>query len=335
MKLTEVTPILEISPIDGADRIEKCLIKGWFVVIRKDLHKVGDLVCFVYPDVKIARKFLDGSTDETLVRLKTVRIKKVYSAGLVIPLTELPIGDYKEGDDVASLLGIEKYEAPVDISLEGDSVGGFPSEFIGKTDEDNARSNPEAIEELNNCYDGEISMTVKWNGRSATFIWFDGVLKSCSRSLEKKEGGMSIEWQMAKKYKLKEKFMLLGGNWAIQAEICGPKIQKNLMGLKENEIRVFHVKNLDTGEFFTPKQVEDFCGENYLPSVGIISNMTKNSFVESLRLGDMQKLVNSIKHVNGYPVEGVVFKTDTPFNSITLGKPWSLKLISEIHDLKN
>ena len=146
---------------------------------------------------------------------------------------------------------------------------------------------------------------------------------------------MSIEWQMAKKYKLKEKFMLLGGNWAIQAEICGPKIQKNLMGLKENEIRVFHVKNLDTGEFFTPKQVEDFCGENYLPSVGIISNMTKNSFVESLRLGDMQKLVNSIKHVNGYPVEGVVFKTDTPFNSRTLGKPWSLKLISEIHDLKN
>jgi len=35
MKLTEITKILELSPIEGADRIEKCLVKNWNCVVRK------------------------------------------------------------------------------------------------------------------------------------------------------------------------------------------------------------------------------------------------------------------------------------------------------------
>lgn len=336
MKLTSIETISEISPIENADRIEKVTILGWSCIVRKGLYSVGDTVIFVFPDTLVPKRFLDNSYEgKDRVRLRTVKMRGHFSAGLVLPLSVLDGSiNVSLGDDVADHLNITKYEAPVDVTIEGDSVGSFPSFIISKTDEDNARSNPEAIKELESCYMGNLVLTTKWDGRSSTYIWTDGKLRCCSRSLEKKEGEC-IEWRMARKYELQEKFSNMEGNWAIQSEACGIRVQKNLMGLKENEIRVFHVKNLDTGEFFTPYKVEEFCNTYNLPYVGIISEIDKSEFLRSFQDGSLQSLVDSITYPNGYPAEGVVFKTVYPFYSSVLGKPWSVKLISQVFDSKN
>lgn len=43
-KLAVIAKVLELAPIEGADRIERATVLGWQVVVKKGLHKVGDLV---------------------------------------------------------------------------------------------------------------------------------------------------------------------------------------------------------------------------------------------------------------------------------------------------
>ena len=335
MKLTEVTKILELTPIEGADRIEKCIVKGWSCVVRKGLHKVGDMVCFIYPDTIIPKKYLDESYEGgEKIRLKQVKMKGCFSAGLILPLSELPtpppaFGKYEEGNDISEILGVEKYIKQIPVSMAGDALGDFPSIYISKSDEDNLRSNPEAVNELKD-YDGEIVMTLKVDGTSFTSIWHDEQFHVCSRNLELKDTEKSIYWQMARQYKIHEKLKLTGGHWAIQAEIYGNGVNGNSLGESDHKIAVFHIKNLNKGCLLSPSEIKEFCDEYLLPSVDIIGNMESSEFIRSFKSGELQQLVNTLKYPNGKPAEGVVFKTDKRFPSIVLGKSyWSGKIINE------
>ena len=45
-----IEPILEIKPHNNADSLELITIKGWQVVVKKDIFRVGELVVFIPPD---------------------------------------------------------------------------------------------------------------------------------------------------------------------------------------------------------------------------------------------------------------------------------------------
>lgn len=45
-KLATIQKILDIKPIEGADLICAYKVKGWWVVDKKDAHKVGDTVVY-------------------------------------------------------------------------------------------------------------------------------------------------------------------------------------------------------------------------------------------------------------------------------------------------
>ena len=111
MQLTKIVKITELNPIEGADRIERASVLGWSVVVRKGIHQVGDTVLFVFPDSKIPKTFLDESYEgDEKVRLKTVKLKGQYSAGLILPLSLLPNEIELDPDkDYADILGIEKH----------------------------------------------------------------------------------------------------------------------------------------------------------------------------------------------------------------------------------
>jgi len=335
MKLTEITKILDLSPIEGADRIEKCLVKNWNCVVRKGLHKIGDTIIFVYPDTLIKKSLVDETYEgDDKIRLKTIRMKGIYSAGLVLPISILapvPPQAWQEGQDVAELLGIEKYIKQIPVSMAGDALGDFPSYFISKSDEDNLRSNPDAVDELKN-YDGEIVLSVKVDGTSFTTVLHENEFHVCSRNLELKDTEKSIYWQMARQYHIQEKLQLAGGHWAVQSEIYGNGVNGNALGEMAHKIAVFHVKNLQTGVILSPSEVKEWCDENLLPSVEIIGNMEVKEFIRAFQSGDLQKTVNAVKYPNGKPAEGVVFKTDKLFPSLVLGKPyWSGKIIGELY----
>lgn len=118
-----VAKIENIVPIPGADNIEQALIGGWSCIVKKGAHSRGELVICATTDAIIPQALADkmGVTGylRSGTRVRTVKLRGVYSECLIIPLHylkgKLTMGnpDVNEGDDVMEKLGISKWEPPV------------------------------------------------------------------------------------------------------------------------------------------------------------------------------------------------------------------------------
>jgi RNA ligase (TIGR02306 family) len=164
-----------------------------------------------------------------------------------------PTYPFNVGMNVSELLGIVKYEPPVSAQLMGMAKGSFPS-FIPKTDETRVQSAPDVLNEIigKNCY-----ISVKMDGSSGTFYFSHGEFGVCSRNIEFKPEDTSTFSKVAVKYDLKAKMQSLGRNIAIQGEVCGPSIQKNRLELKEHDLFVFNVYDIDKGSYISVKEAKD------------------------------------------------------------------------------
>ena len=148
--------------------------------------------------------------------------------------------------DLAELLGIIKYEPYIPAHLAGRIRGNFPM-FIPKTDE----------ERIQNCFrdvkryypDDSYEVTEKLDGSSMTVYLNDELFGVCSRNLDLLEEEGNSFWATARKYKLEEKLREYGKNIALQGEICGPGVQKNIYGLKELEMRIFNIYDIDAKKY--------------------------------------------------------------------------------------
>jgi len=336
-KLAEIVKITSLEPIPDADRIERATVLGWSVVVGKGLHKVDDLAVMIFPDTLIPKKYVDPKHEgDEKIRLKTVRIKKQYSAGLIIPIREcLPIGNYSEGDDVSGLLDVIKYEHPDAVKIAGNPEGSFPSHLVHKTDEDHYRTNPRAFEELQDdrFKDVRFVATLKCDGSSATFILHNNEFKVCSRNLTIKESDDNAFWYIAKKYKIEEVLRNAGVEYAIQGELCGPAIQSNPMQLDEKKLFVFQIKDLQKQAWLSYDSVLEFCSKNGLLVVEEILRVENREALPSRE--ELQEISNKTKYNNGkVDAEGIVLRPVKPIESRALGKPWSVKIPSEPYDLK-
>ena len=107
--LAYVVAIDEIKPIDGYDRVEYARTNGWWVIIGKadNLH-VGDKCVYFEVDSKV------NSEDERFAflekrnyKIKTQRMCKVISQGLLMPLSVFPeLGDVDVNTDVTDKLKV-------------------------------------------------------------------------------------------------------------------------------------------------------------------------------------------------------------------------------------
>jgi RNA ligase (TIGR02306 family) len=336
-KYAVVTKVLELNPIEGADRIETATVLGWRVVTQKGLYNVGDLAVMIFPDTLIPKKFLDGAYQgDEKVRLKTVKLKGQYSAGLLLPMSVVG-NSFSEGDEVSELLGIEKWVAPASAAISGDAAGSFPTMVISKTDEMNIRSEPEAVLEANSNVlfkDTPIVVTLKCDGSSGTFIYKDDTFMVCSRNLELKENESNVFWQVARKYKLQEKLQALGTRWAIQGEVCGPGIQGNPMKLTELTFFAFQMKDLTTNKWVHWDIFMDFCKHNHIPHVKELYRFYVNE--EPLCIDRLQEIANNARYDNGRTnAEGIVVRPAKPIPSAALQKSWwSLKVMNQPYDMK-
>lgn len=367
MKLTQVVKILDLSPIEGADRIEKAKVLGWEVVVRKGLHKVGDKVLFIFPDTSVPKQLLDETyVGDEKVRLKTIRMKGQYSAGLIIPLRDLVSlpkrlnerGDMFifEGDEVATIdetgyseiiqegrdlsgwLGITKWEAPIPTQLSGVALGGFPS-YVSKTDEDNFRSFPDALEEIkeDRFKDQEFYATVKNDGTSATFILdpFDNNFKVCSRNLELANNDKNSHWRIAVKHHIEDVLRESGRHLAIQGEICGEGIQKNPMNLKGIHFFIFLIKDLDENRWLSWDEVQDFVNQDrpYLKMETVREIFRIKA--QDIDWNILQNRADCVEYEKGKLAEGIVLRPVNPIPSNVLGKSWwSVKILNRIYDSK-
>lgn len=112
-----IAKINEIKKIEGADQIELALVGGWNCIVKKDAYKVGDLVGCATTDAVIPQGLSDAMNVTNYLRkgqrVKTVKLRGVYSECLIIGSEFLPVGYNREGKDLMESLGIYKFEPPV------------------------------------------------------------------------------------------------------------------------------------------------------------------------------------------------------------------------------
>ena len=176
MKLATVERILNLSPIEGADKIVLATILGWEVVVKKDEFSVGDLCVYIPIDTQVDPtrpyfKFLASSKNpELLVRIKTTKLRGVWSQGLALPIGCLDTTEsYQESQDVTVQLGVTKYEKENILISNGTTTYNipFPTDIISKTDEDNLKTKYQVMEEFNGK---AVYITQKMDGSSMTLI---------------------------------------------------------------------------------------------------------------------------------------------------------------------
>lgn len=282
-------------------------------------------------------------------KLRTIKLRGQISQGLILPITALsslayvlavdPVAmalfaeemtpeqiveadylrfglyDHEAGLspqdlNLNKLLGIVKWDPPLNAQLAGMAEGLFPS-FIRKTDQERAQNlkdeifgftdtvipaneelgRPEIIRQAKGDPNAKYEITMKLDGSSMTVFARDlkhpdpslsqidsGV---CSRNLQLKVNEANAENSFVK---MALKSGLLGaleamthdgmGNIAVQGELMGPNIQNNREELKDFVLYIFEVQALDTRENLTPSERHGLFRELY--NRGVNPDMVKH-----------------------------------------------------------
>lgn len=107
--LAYVVAIDEIKPIEGYDRVEYARTNGWWCIISKnDNLKVGDKCVYFEVDSKVnANDERFAFLEKRNYKIKTQKMCKVISQGLLIPLALFPeLGDADINTDVTDALKV-------------------------------------------------------------------------------------------------------------------------------------------------------------------------------------------------------------------------------------
>jgi RNA ligase (TIGR02306 family) len=250
------------------------------------------------------------------------------------------------GQDVTDIFGITKWEPKESSGKQGQvSKGNFPF-YVPKTDETRIQSCPDVLDEMRGV---KVYSTVKMDGCSATYIHLNGEYNVCSRNLalksleeklalyeERKSKGKEVWepkvdrwWEMSDRLGLKEK-LEARGNFAIQGELCGPGIQKNRLGLKENKLYVFNVYDIDNTKYLNLPEFIEFCHELGLDTVPIEEEFVIDETITVPKLLEMAEG----KYDSGHEREGIVVRPVKERYSHILKGRMSFKAISNKFLLK-
>lgn len=112
-----VAKINEVRAIEGADNIELVIAGGWNAITKKGEFKEGSLTVIATTDAVIPEKLSEKMGVANYLRkgtrVRTVKLRGVYSECLIIPVTYIRAKSIVEGKDLMEELGITKYEPPV------------------------------------------------------------------------------------------------------------------------------------------------------------------------------------------------------------------------------
>lgn len=111
-ELAYIVTIDEIKPIPNYDRVEHARVGGWWVIVKKDQFKVGDLAIYIEVDSKVPEKEPFLFLEPKKYRVKTQKMCKVISQGLLMHPDDFGWDSSKcqLGEFVTEKLGITYYE---------------------------------------------------------------------------------------------------------------------------------------------------------------------------------------------------------------------------------
>ena len=333
--IVEICKIVKVEKHPNADRLDIVTVKGWNCIVGRYNHRVGEAVVYCPPDSVIPNDLIEKYNLEYLRkngRVGTVKLRKYISQGLILSDDCLPEGGYKEGMDVAKILGITKYEPPVSCNLQ--QSGRQPTKkkrnplFDKYTDIEN-------IQNYNTVFkEGDIVViTEKIHGtnfRAGNLKRYKGNLLGkilgflfgkCefvygSHNVQKtpmnrKMGfyGEDVYGRIAKKYNLKE---IIPEDYIVYGEIFGPNIQELTYGMKDIDVRFFDVRY--NGKYLNYDEFVEFCDKRNLPRV---PEIYKGGFEERwLRLATVANSRLDWKQIR----EGCVVKAFVEENNPQIGR---------------
>jgi len=336
-----VAKINEVKAIEGADNIEQVVVGGWNAITKKGEFKEGDLTVIATTDAVIPEKLSEDMGVTSYLRkggrVRTVKLRGVYSECLIIPTKYIPgYGDrYQDGDDMMEKFGIVKYEPPVkQIQLaSGRKIKWrdnqnfhiyykFPNlkNVAGMFTEEDLVEITRKIHGTNARYGIVRKSKLSFWDKVKKFFrladeWIDYEYIYGSHNCEKgsdSQGFYSTDvWRtIAEKYSIKEKLwsyiknrnVEIGEGIILYGEIYGAGIQKNYdYGLTDIEFAGFDVKL--KGEYLS----------TYDAWV-LIENHLKLPYVEVLHYGDWRQEIQDKFTFNNFiegtkvPHEGIVIK---------------------------
>lgn len=336
-----VATINEIKPIEGADKIELVVVGGWNCIAQKGEQKVGDLTMIATTDAVIPSILSDeiGVTNYLRKggRVKTVKLKGVYSECLIIPLKHIPfMENYYDGKDMMFTMGIYKYEPPVKmIQLGGGRKIRYQDNphFHIYYKFPNLKNVPEMFTE-----NDLVEITRKIHGTNARYgivkklklsffeklkkffgfadRWVDYEFIVGSHNVEKGSDSQgfydtNVWYDIEKKYNIKQKlwdyinsleYDIIGDGIILYGEIYGAGIQKGYdYGLETIEFVGFDIK--ENGEYLEP-----------INSMLLIKDTLQLPYVEQLYFGKWSQEIQDGFVFNNYikdtkvPEEGIVIK---------------------------
>ena len=236
----------------------------------------------------------------------------------------------------------------------------FPSFCANKTDETRIE-NLQYVFEMTKSMPIPVYVTEKIDGQSFTAAIYKNEFIIASRNLTKyrqplkkaiKELVPSNEHKLGKSddfiavachYNLAyymNDFCKLKGlkNITMQAELAGPAIQKNKLGLKQKQLFIYNVYNPDLKRFYSWDHIAYFAYQCNITTVPLIDRRKWN-WTSTKELKEFSKG----EYDNGTPREGIVIRFDVPKGIIDTFVPlpergmsnmWSLKVINPDFDAK-
>lgn len=308
-----VARIGEVIPIPGADNIELVLAGGWQAIVQKGQYAEGGLVVVATTDAIIPQELSDKMNVTNYLRkggrVRTVKLKGVYSECLIIPLMFIPfkgtLNEYFEGRDMMEVMGIFKYEPPVkQIQLaSGRKVRyqdnpnfhvyyKFPNlkNVAGMFTEEDDVQITRKLHGTNARYGIVLKTKLSFWDKVKKFLyladeWVDYEYVVGSHNVEKGSDSQgfydtNVWYEIADRYKIKEKLWQfvkenyspsdLGSGLSIYGEIYGAGIQKNYdYGLTDIRIEIFDVTF--NGSYWPTLYTEAFASAGVeLPHVTIL-----------------------------------------------------------------
>jgi RNA ligase (TIGR02306 family) len=343
-----IAKINEVKAIEGADNIELVVAGGWNAITKKGEFKVDDETIIATTDAVIPEALSEEMGVANYLRkgtrVRTVKLRGVYSECLIIPMKYLrgkvTMGDYDlgEGSDCMEFLGITKYEPPVkQIQLaSGRKIKWrdnqnfhiyykFPNlkNVAGMFTEEDLVEITRKIHGTNARYGIVRKSKLSFWDKVKKFFrladkWVDYEYIYGSHNCEKgsdSQGFYSTDvWRtIAEKYNIKEKLwsyiknrnVEIGEGIILYGEIYGAGIQKNYdYGLTDIEFAGFDVKL--RGEYLSTYDTWN-----------LVKNHIELPYVEILHYGDWTQEIQDKFTFNNFiegtkvPHEGIVIKYHT------------------------
>lgn len=351
----EVIRITDIRPHPNADRLELVYVYGTIPsAVKKGDFKVGDLAVFVPQDsiVPLSNKtfeFLKRYEGQTEARIKAMKLRGMYSEGLVVPVHSIDAAYpdfWQEGKNVQEILGIRKWLSPADMR----EMKGPPARTGAKSNRMKYRDPghmpiyglDSALRFKDSIKPGtEIILTEKIHGCNARYSFKDGrlyvgshkVMRGATnhrvvefvtrqwakfKNLFKKnqaEPVGDIWWEVAEKYNLRDRLSKYPG-YVFYGEIYGSGVQKRggveflYDSPNGRSFRVFDIYDSDKKEFLSFYEMVDLCASLKLKVAPVVKALIFDDMNQVAWHAPGMTLLFGANKQTRHIREGVVIRTD-------------------------